>query len=144
LRNSGRPRSKKPFRKHSINNYRSDRSGIGAPRRGKAKIPFGCLAWIMKKESGSFWLISRCGPGVNPARHFGHNLDSIRSKSQIEATVRGVSLNLIVEESSGNARCISSDSDVVARDKRVGDTKDGQRPAVQPDAVIGSQCSYQH
>ena len=65
-------------------------------------------------------------------------LNSIRSKSQIECAVHGVALKLVVEEGSGNTRSSSRDSDVVARDKRIGDTKHALIRAIQPDdGVIG-------
>ena len=65
-------------------------------------------------------------------------LNSIRSKSQIECAVHGVALKLVVEEGSGNTRSGSRDSDVVASDKRIGDTKHALIRAIQPDdGVIG-------
>jgi hypothetical protein len=65
-------------------------------------------------------------------------LNSIRSKSQIECAVHGVALKLVVEEGSGNTRSSSRDFDVVASDKRIGDTKHALIRAIQPDdGVIG-------
>ena len=65
-------------------------------------------------------------------------LNSIRSKSQIKCAVHGVTLKLVIEEGSGNTRSSSRDSDVVSRDKRIGDTKNALIRAIQPDhSVIG-------
>jgi hypothetical protein len=65
-------------------------------------------------------------------------LNSIRSKSQIECAVHGVALKLVVEEGSGNTRSSSRDFDVVASDKRIGDTKHALIRAIQSDdGVIG-------
>ena len=69
-------------------------------------------------------------------------LNSIRSKSQIKCAVHGVTLKLVIEESSGNTRSSSRDSDVVASDKRIGDTKHALIRAIQPDdGVIGHDAA---
>ena len=62
--------------------------------------------------------------------------NSICSKYRSESAVRGIALKLIVGETSGNTRSEGIDSGAVARNERVGDTKNAVRPAIQPDAAV--------